>query len=1548
MSKILKKSVAVATLMTVATPLLPAFADYSTPEKKLTKEEVQTPMVFSDPTGRVNFKITTEYDGTGHGTTAQSPVNTLNSIQTGGGLTSFKFGDDEAQDGVVSSGDKIGYKISYNAQESEVETKITLRLTTENKNTDGTVNGNTNFNTDEWRTFCQGGTGYYHTGQMTSADTCVLTFPASKSSGSSDSKILTVNTENRTPGNDYISTLRANINNGQTIYAPHSTYVVSAKAVDSRLKRIGKPTVEVIDGKAYYSNKVALQFSQPWATKGYTSNHGYNIYNANGSIHLGTKGVDDSLPVGTLVETNNSALKWDGSNSINIDNLAFTPESHSYQDNATLETYSFTIKIPVSSINDSGNVDFDANIEKILMNISDNSIKKYPTYYNGKEEFAINKGMYLNMENYQPGQGLPKEYKTSQDLFAQPSTDYNNNDYIRILFDVPKHGEWFKNVYKDNNGVPGIQIDTFTKPEKKSTSILSKNDSYWVGVGAKPFAGDYNETMYCDVWDNTKQVVDNTREVKALSYQDGQYAPIGYTIEYGYNPNVQEHNSTIVGNTTATINATQRENCLTDPTVSWSSESTEETNMFRIVFDNHSGITNTDNAVREGAVHIAYVPFKFKDATALANYPSMTNVDDSVIFRNNNYWSNDRDIARVWVSGNTVDAYVAQPGGKQNAGTTNVIPFSGNMGVAINELNQNENFSFTPEYKMTISSAYSSINLPPSFYDKYEITHISDANFGNDGLPGTSDDVSDWIIEFKLKTPIDNTTTDKTFEDIRLSSDNNQVFNITGTLPGYLEDGKKLPITLELTNPNTELDDVSNNNKKTGEIVVSSSKTVSQSKWALKNYEMVGDRVGWAISWSNKSTSETGAYETVDVLPYNGDGRGTKLSKPLSDVQFNLKNVDTDTKISVTDADPKTITKENISNGTIKFVPLAEKDTLNGEITAYKIYEDSLAVNSTRLIEVTASTKGSSDNDILFNNLNEATVLNFALPVPSTIPVQTKLFTTLIDGYIFYDIDKDGIMDNNEPKRFSDTEIKLFDRDGNVVSTTVSDENGHYSFPDVRIGTYKIVISKDGKNIQETWVKTSGDSKDASVSSLNPKVSANFGYWGGIEPGIEIEKSIENFNPAVDNIIWGDSHKFIFKVTNTGNDNINPIPFIKDNVLGDIECNVPELAPGESWTCETTSSITGNKLRLLENGFDPNPKPLDIVSTLGYNPGDKDYYTGEVLCPGDSTEPCLSGNKIVSIGFTRDGNLIPGYGEWGENFDSFSSKDRVSIIEFNKDTLKPIEGKETVPVGSEAMNNIKTINNVTYIPTTDPSDKGKGSGVWTNVNNKWEFIKSNGFNMIHVFDTEIIGNKIYMAGSIPSGGSGKGVILEGELNEAKNGIVGNMKILVSDENTSPYSRIYQLTYSAKDNSIYYYSEYAGSPIVSKINMDTKEITDILYINGNLSKVLRANDSVYVVIPSENRVINVTNPEIQIDSSNIDKIAHSYSDGENLYVFTTDGRISKLVHNKFEELGKYETINSVNMPMKEVIYNIVGSFAVKDNIAYIGDNSGNISKVQLSN
>lgn len=142
------------------------------------------------------------------------------------------------------------------------------------------------------------------------------------------------------------------------------------------------------------------------------------------------------------------------------------------------------------------------------------------------------------------------------------------------------------------------------------------------------------------------------------------------------------------------------------------------------------------------------------------------------------------------------------------------------------------------------------------------------------------------------------------------------------------------------------------------------------------------------------------------------------------------------------------------------------------------------------------------------------------------------------------------------------------------------------------------------------------------------------------------------------------------------------------------------------------------------------------------------YNTGVNNC---SQAFCPAGQTLFDLGFTADGHLIAGYGDWLGNSDTYGvAAGRVGVVPLNVQTNT---WGDMYYLGSESSHLIRELNGHVYVPTTDPSnrraheqDGSNRSGYLTNDSGSWRFVRTP--NETHTMDvTTLDGTDLYTIGS---------------------------------------------------------------------------------------------------------------------------------------------------------------------------------------------------------
>lgn len=289
------------------------------------------------------------------------------------------------------------------------------------------------------------------------------------------------------------------------------------------------------------------------------------------------------------------------------------------------------------------------------------------------------------------------------------------------------------------------------------------------------------------------------------------------------------------------------------------------------------------------------------------------------------------------------------------------------------------------------------------------------------------------------------------------------------------------------------------------------SPSTNLSKKVLQKYLEKNDDISYTLTFSNTSKANTRPFYLFDVLPFNGDERGTDFSGTvlLSTVTINKNNAPltseqnikmyytTDTSIqNDISFDAKLIKDMNITWNEVKAHEQNELliYNINKNATAIKLTGDSLVSMESLVVDITMKNVNGESGNIYVNNAS-VYADRFADTVFSS-KVSSQVVTRKMSGYIFNDNNLNDIKDDND-KVFSGVKVSLVDKNGNpakdvsgnTIPDTTTDKNGYYEFNDFAPGIYQVILNNTNySQINRRYkIKDIESYSDESQSSLLDK-----------------------------------------------------------------------------------------------------------------------------------------------------------------------------------------------------------------------------------------------------------------------------------------------------------------------------------------------------------------------------------------------------------------------------------------------------------------------------
>lgn len=234
--------------------------------------------------------------------------------------------------------------------------------------------------------------------------------------------------------------------------------------------------------------------------------------------------------------------------------------------------------------------------------------------------------------------------------------------------------------------------------------------------------------------------------------------------------------------------------------------------------------------------------------------------------------------------------------------------------------------------------------------------------------------------------------------------------------------------------------------------------------------EANGD-IHYTISYKNNTDSVVNEFQLLDILPYNGDSRGTNYSGTIQVSKIVISQKDKNEKKLNSNENLKLYytSDESAREATAKDENLGENWTLAtsenimSNITAFAV-KGKVEAQGLVVVDIYIKTNGSKSEDKYSNSASTQVYAETNEIVTSNVTAQ--IVSRMIEGIVWYDLDNDGIMDEKESKASNvrltlvdSQENNVTDTRGNIVSDIFTDENGYYSFKNLSANNYYVKIS---------------------------------------------------------------------------------------------------------------------------------------------------------------------------------------------------------------------------------------------------------------------------------------------------------------------------------------------------------------------------------------------------------------------------------------------------------------------------------------------------------
>ena len=245
----------------------------------------------------------------------------------------------------------------------------------------------------------------------------------------------------------------------------------------------------------------------------------------------------------------------------------------------------------------------------------------------------------------------------------------------------------------------------------------------------------------------------------------------------------------------------------------------------------------------------------------------------------------------------------------------------------------------------------------------------------------------------------------------------------------------------------------------------------------------------YTIIYENKAEEAIPEYQLLDILPYNGDTRGSNFEGTYT--LNNIKIKQTIDGVTQTNENLKIYTtkSETVRNMTSKDEGIGENSIWSEKTIGSIINEEAKGIaikgevaGKTKVeIEITLNTNANKAENVYGNNAMAQVYKDTEQMQTGT--VEARVVNRKIEGKVWEDSNRNGIIDEEE-KYLEGIVIKLINSVNNTeVVRTTTNEKGEYNFNDIEKGIYKVEVEID--SMHELTDKEVGTNKEIN-SKFNP------------------------------------------------------------------------------------------------------------------------------------------------------------------------------------------------------------------------------------------------------------------------------------------------------------------------------------------------------------------------------------------------------------------------------------------------------------------------------
>lgn len=278
------------------------------------------------------------------------------------------------------------------------------------------------------------------------------------------------------------------------------------------------------------------------------------------------------------------------------------------------------------------------------------------------------------------------------------------------------------------------------------------------------------------------------------------------------------------------------------------------------------------------------------------------------------------------------------------------------------------------------------------------------------------------------------------------------------------------------------------------------------------------EEIHFIATYINATDKEIPEFKLLDILPYNGDNRGTSYNGTYKLKAINLKQIQNNEELINDNLKLYISNDESVREISVKDEDIGisgkweevEFGDINKEAVAIAVIGNAKSLSNV-VLDIIIEPQDNIGGDVYYNNVTAQTSIDTAEMTSSN--VFANVISRGIEGIVWYDKNINGKIDEDE-KRLSNVNIQIKNSDGtevidtlgNKITSVLTDENGYYAFERLYEGTYNVHV--DLPNEYYGFTDT--------LVGINPALNSHVDSNGNIE-NIKLEDTQISYNLVISN-----------------------------------------------------------------------------------------------------------------------------------------------------------------------------------------------------------------------------------------------------------------------------------------------------------------------------------------------------------------------------------------------------------------------------------------------